>query len=190
MQRSDYACNLEINFDIPFLLQRQAEAAQEVLDRRKRRKLALHCLEADVQRAKQQVPNPSLSDPEQREGYKTMIRDCLALLSTAIATAQAAEISVVQAKRVQTELQSQILAVEAGEQLEAMLASEEKVKTSLKVSCVFSQHRYCPVMFMYVFASNTSSSKQTTQTCMHVFTCWKGSWLAKKQSVRVLGIAS
>ena len=86
-----------------------------------------------MQFVKQKFPTLSLSDAEQRRECKTVTKECLALLFTAVATAQAAEISVVQAKRVQTELQSQLLAVEAGEQLEAVLAGKEKDIPALKV---------------------------------------------------------
>lgn len=129
------------------MLQWQAEAAQEVLDRRKRRKHALQCLEADVQRAKQKLPTMSTnSDKEQRVGYMAMMEERLALLNTAITTAKAAEVPVVQAKRVLAEMEGQLLAVEAGEQLEAALACKDKDLASLKVSFISPQLSVYPTL--------------------------------------------
>ena len=114
-------------------MQAQAESAKEVLDRRKRRKEALQHLDADVQQAKQPLPDFQLANASQRKDLRTKIEDRLALLATAIATAQKVEIAVVQAKKVQAELQGQLSALDAGEQLKAVLVTKPIDASSLKV---------------------------------------------------------
>ncbi len=119
-------------------MQGQVRSAEDVLDRRKRRKTALQCLEADIQKAKQPLQGFLPSDVRQKSAHKKDIEARLLLLTTAIATAQEADVSVTQAKRLQAEMRSQLTALEAGEQLEEVLTGETKGASALKVSCTTS----------------------------------------------------
>lgn len=108
--------------------------ANETLKRHRHRTQAVAQLEADIEVAKLPIEIFQLTDPHQRMQYKKTLGERLAILELAILKAQQAAIPATQAKKLLSEMQAQVAAVETAEQLQDLMEDQTAGTFSLRVS--------------------------------------------------------